>query len=81
MAEGRHENNMPSKVDLKGGKSITGLSADGSRTGAHVHHDKNRRRKSIASHMVHPIAGETMKERQVYIFSFSFQRKTHLIMA
>lgn len=58
-------NSMPSKADLKGGKSSTGLQAEGSRTGAHLHHDKTRRRKSIASHMVHPIAGETMKERQV----------------
>lgn len=35
--------------------------------GAHGHfHDKNRRRKSVASHMAHPLTGETVKERQVF---------------
>ncbi|KAK3736698.1 hypothetical protein QZH41_011488 [Actinostola sp. cb2023] len=40
-------------------KSSTGLS-----DGHGQFHDKSRRRKSVASHMAHPIAGETMKERQ-----------------
>ena len=52
-----------------GGKRVSIMMAEKSSTGLSdghgQFHDKSRRRKSVASHMAHPIAGETMKERQV----------------